>query len=246
MTALALLLLAATASPPPGFEGELTLKLESGAGPGTVVLSLSPRGLRADVEAQFSKKTFRSSLIARTAEPDWGLALDPVRKTVQRFSLAGASEALRPQQSKVLEVVKLGRESVLDFACEHVRVTDGAGFVAEYWVSAQVLGDPSLAALVNRSAKQPASVEAALAGAGVHGLVLKMEQQNGADRVRLVLTQAISKSVPAAALEVPSDYHLTAGALGPGASLAQVAGMKQLSPEQQRELAERLRENAKR
>lgn len=238
----ALLLLTLSAA----FEGELQMRLESPSGGGNVTLTLSSRGLRSDVEAAFQRRTLRSTLLVKVEEPDVGLALDPVRKTYQRFSLASASEAMRPQQSKAFVVEKLGVEKVSRFDCQHVRVADGQGFVAHYWVSAEVLGDDALARLVNRAAKQPASVEAALRGAGVHGLVLKLEQKSGAEEVRLELKNAISKSVPASAFEVPAGYQLTGGSVGPGASLQQIAGFNKLSPEQQKALAQRMRENVER
>lgn len=240
--ALALVALSLTAA----FEGELQLQVVATAGNATVKLTLSPKGLRSDIEGQFSKRALRSTLLVHVDAPDVGLALDPVKRTVQRFSLAEAAEATRPQRSIDWRVERLGRARVLDFECERVRVSAGPSFVAEYWVSTEPLVEGGLASIINRAGKQPASVEAALRAAGLRGLVLKMEQQNGPERVSMTLTAATSKSVPAELLKVPDDYKAIGGALGPGASLQQVAQFNTLTEEQKKALTLKLRENARR
>ena len=239
MSFLVLAMLAAT----PGFEGELQMRLNTQMGDGQVTLTLSPRGLRSDLEGAFMKQVFKTSMVVKASEPAIGVSLDPVRKTFQRFDLAQASEAMRPQQSKSWRVEKLGVSKVLDFPCEHVRVDDGQGFVAEYWVSTQMVKDPTLAGIVNRAAKQPASVESELQRVGVRGLVLKMEQENGADRISLELTRASSKVVGAAVFEVPADYQPTGSAIGPGASVQQLAAFNSLTAEQKQALSQKLRQN---
>lgn len=228
------------------FEGELELQLRSSAGNGQVKVTLAPHAMRSDVEGTFLSRALKSTLLVRSDAPDVGVALDPVRKTWQRFSLAEAADAMRPQQSRSLRVERLGAARVLDFACERVRVSDGPGFVAEYWIARDALLDDGLAAVVNRAAKQPASVEAALWQAGLKGLVLKLEQQSGADRVSLELVKATSRRAGAEAFEIPAGFREVASALGPGASLRQVARFESLSEAEKKALSQRLRENAQR
>jgi Domain of unknown function (DUF4412) len=242
MSALLLVVLAAA---PGTFEGELAFALTTqGGGGGTVMLSLSPRGLRSDVDGAFVGRRLKASVLVRAGEPDVGIALDPVKKTAQRFSLATASEAMRPQQSKVWRVEKLGTAKVLDFPCDHVRVADDGGFFAEYWVSNALVLEDGLAAMVNRAAKQPASVEAELRRAGIHGLVLKMVQHSGADTVTLELTRATPKLITAEVLAL-DGYTETPGALGGSANLSQVAQFNQLSDEQKQAVTRQLQENWK-
>jgi hypothetical protein len=228
------------------FEGELQLQLSSPGATGVVTLSISPRGLRSDAAIDLAKRQMRTTVLVRPAEPEVGLALDPVRKTVQRLSLAQASDALRPQPSTAYRVERLGREKVLSFDCDHVRVSDGAGLDAEYWLSRDVLGDDALAGIVNRLTKQPASLEAALNAAGVGGLALKLQQRTPSGPVRFELTSATSKPVPASAFEVPAGFTQIGGAVTDAATMRELAQLAQLSDEQKRALLERLRDNYER
>src|SRR5262249_777914 len=95
------------------FEGELQMKLASPGVTGKVAFTISPRGLRTGLEAELARRPLRTTVLVRVAEPEVGLALDPVRKTVQRVDLAAAADALGPRASRSLRVERLGREKVL-------------------------------------------------------------------------------------------------------------------------------------
>lgn len=223
------------------FEGELHMKMSAQDGGGTVVMSVSDKGMRSDMNMSAAGHAMTLSTIVKANEPGKAYVLNPSAKSYAVIDIDEMRE-MAGANDKKYTVKKLGKETVNGFETERLMVTSTDGDSAEVWVSKDLLDYADYSRIMSAQSKKADPFEAALLKAGASGFPVKSIQRTAdGGNVIVELTKADKKKIPASAFAVPSGYEKQEGLMGAGAVAmpeearkAMEEGMKNMTPEQRK------------
>ena len=116
-------------------------------------------------------------------------------------------------------ILKLGRETVAGYACEHLLLTANDGGETEVWTSKELVDLATFREYMrrNRQGADMLGLMKALKEAGAEGFIARMitrDQKTGEPAVTLELVKAEKRAVAAAMFEIPAGYKKQEGLLG--------------------------------
>src|SRR5712691_11603219 len=116
-------------------------------------------------------------------------------------------------------ILKLGRETVAGYACEHLLLTANDGGETEVWTSKELVDLAAFRESMrrNRQSAEVLGMMKALKEAGVEGFLAKMisrDPKTGAPAMTMELVKAEKRPVAASMFEIPAGYKKQAGILG--------------------------------
>ena len=141
-------------------------------------------------------------------------------------------------------ILKLGRETAADYACEHLLLTANNGGETEVWTSKELVDLATFREYMrrNRQSADVLGMMKALKEAGVEGFIAKMisrDPKTGEPALTMELVKTEKRTVAASMFEIPAGYKKQAGILGmlPLSQEHQDTinkAMERLTPEQQK------------
>lgn len=186
--ALMMLTLLVLAAAP--FEGVLEYQLRFGLADGTVKAYVSKLGVRTEAALPFGAGKSEAIVLVKPDAPDTALVWNAEKKEF----------GPQPQQPtaprKVTRVEELGEAKVLNLKCNRVRLHDDQQGFTDVCLTKDVLKDAKADAMVTRAQRLEPSALAALEGAGLHGLIIKMSHAVKTGQADLTMELASFKKQP--------------------------------------------------
>lgn len=245
------------------FEGVVEGRI-TGVMAGTFRAQVGKGGIRSEVEMGMPAgpkggpqgmpgmpASMKQVTLQRRGEPGKVYMLDEARRSYRVIDAAQAREQLRDAPAEKFTVKKVGKDRVAGFACEKVVATGEKSGAMELCVTGEIAPEWAKSALDQGQGE--GGLVAALRQAGVQGYPVRWSRQDGrGGTVAMELTSAKRQAVPASTFEVPAGYEEAKGMPGmpPGMS-GEAAGqmeeaLKQLSPEQRKQMEQMMKGQGKR
>jgi len=191
--------------------------------------------------------------LQRRGEPGKVYMLDPEKRSYRVLDTAAAREQMKEAPAEKYTVKKVGKDRVAGFACEKVVATGEKSGDMELCVTSEIAPEWARSALDQGQGE--GGLVAALRKAGVQGYPVRWSRQDGrGGSVAMELTSAKRQSVPASTFEIPAGWEEAKGAAMPGAPPGMSGdaqqqmeeALKQLSPEQRKQMEQMMRGQGKR
>jgi hypothetical protein len=245
---LAAALLLPRAAPAADFEGVLTFKM-TGKTSGTMRALVSKAGMRVEADMQAPPelqragmgKTVRMVTIMRLAEPNTVYLLHPEQKTY--FVAENDSDDARSEEDEETYTVKrTGKDRVAGLSCEKATLTSEDGERTDLCITNELRGESTWMRAF--SDREEDGIYRALRKAGLVGFPVRWSSEG----MTMELTAHEKRSLPASTFAIPAGYKKTENPFGlPEAEMSRLMqesmkeGMKDLSPEQRKQLEEMMK-----
>ncbi len=231
------------------FEGEIQMKLTGADGVGTMTMLIGKKAIKTEMSITAEKMKVQMSSLMRLDNPNIIYLINDQSKSYSEINLKEMekmAQGLTPTK-ETYKVQKLGKEKILGYDCDHVRITDSDGEM-DMWIAKGIL-DYDIFKKFNQN-PQTDGLEKALKEAGVWGMPLKQIVSKGTAQQTTMEAVKINKSaLPASTFEIPKGYKKTEGGLmGAGMDMmpdeakAQMReSMKNMSPAEKKQMREALK-----
>lgn len=187
------------------FEGEILYDVQSSRENGTLVVMISPKGLRAEFKGQSSFIV----LIPRDSLNAYRLTNDDRYEEIDLGEQKRLSASLGKLEK--FSAGKLGQERLLAVECQRVKLKSPKR-EAEVWTAATLVDSLTLAQLIDAGALVGLSPNAmdAMRKEGLAGLPLKIVSIEAGDSIRIEAKRLSRKSLKASLFALPKSRRVEA------------------------------------
>ncbi len=230
------------------FEGEIQMKITGAEGGGTMTMLIGKNAVKTEMNISAEKMQMQMASLMKMDNPNIMYLINDKSKSYSEIDLKEMekmAQGMMPTK-ETYRVQKLGKEKILGYDCDHVRITDSDGEM-EMWIAKGIL-DYNTFKKFNQN-PQTDGLEKALKDAGVLGMPLKHITGKGTAQQAIMEVVKINKStLPASTFEIPKGYKKTEGGLmGAGMDMmpdeakAQMReSLKNMSPAEKKQMREAL------
>ncbi len=231
------------------FEGEIQMKITAAEGGGTMTMFVGKNAIKTEMNLSAEKMQMQVASLMKMDNPNIIYIINNKSKSYSEIDLKEMekmAQGMSPTKD-TYKVQKLGKEKILGYECDHVRVSDSDGDM-EMWIAKGILDYDTFKKF--NQGQQADGLEKALKDAGVLGMPLKQITRKGTAEQTVMEAVKINKSkLPASTFEIPQGYKKTEGGLmGAGMDMmpeeakAQLReSMKNMSPAEKKQMKEAMK-----
>jgi hypothetical protein len=231
------------------FEGEIQMKITAAEGGGMMTMFVGKNAVKTEMNMSAEKMQMQVASLMKMDNPNIIYIINDKSKSYSEIDLKEMekmAQGMAPTKG-TYKVQKLGKEKILGYDCDHVRVSDSDSEM-EMWIAKGILDYDTFKKF--NQGQQAEGLEKALKEAGVLGMPLKQITSKGtAQETKMEVVKINKSSLPSSTFEIPQGYKKTEGGLmGAGMDMmpeeakAQLReSMKNMSPAEKKQMKEAMK-----